>query len=105
MIRKVAILANGGDVSGFNAVIRAIVKTAENNGIDCYGFIDGYNGLLKNNYEKLSTANDEHASGILQKGGSIIGSSTNANVFHYKVEENGETVYKEIGRASCRERV
>ena len=96
MIRKVAILANGGDVSGFNAVIRAIVKTAENNGIDCYGFIDGYNGLLKNNYEKLSTANDEHASGILQKGGSIIGSSTNANVFHYKVEENGETVYKAL---------
>ena len=84
MIRKVAILANGGDVSGFNAVIRAIVKTAENNGIDCYGFIDGYNGLLKNNYEKLSTANDEHASGILQKGGSIIGSSTNANVENIK---------------------
>ena len=50
MIKKVAILANGGDVSGFNAVIRAIVKTAENNGIECYGFIDGYNGLLKNNY-------------------------------------------------------
>ena len=30
MIKKVAILANGGDVSGFNAVIRAIIKTAEN---------------------------------------------------------------------------
>ena len=29
MIKKVAILANGGDVSGFNAVIRAIIKTAE----------------------------------------------------------------------------
>ena len=84
MIKKVAILANGGDVSGFNAVIRAIVKTAENNGIECYGFIDGYNGLLKNNYIKLSTANT--ASGILQKGGSIIGSSLNANVFNYKVE-------------------
>ena len=36
MVKKVAILANGGDVSGFNAVIRAIVKTAENNGIECY---------------------------------------------------------------------
>ena len=94
MIKKVAILANGGDVSGFNAVIRAIVKTAENNGIECYGFIDGYNGLLKNNYIKLSTANT--ASGILQKGGSIIGSSLNANVFNYKVEENGETVYKDL---------
>ena len=53
MLKKVGILANGGDVSGFNAVIRAIVKTAENNGIDCYGFIDGYNGLLKNNYDKV----------------------------------------------------
>ena len=96
MIKKVAILANGGDVSGFNAVIRAIVKTAENNGIDCYGFVEGYNGLLKNEYIKLGTANDETASGILPKGGSIIGSSTNANVFNYKVEENGEIVYKDL---------
>jgi len=96
MVKKVAILANGGDVSGFNAVIRAIVKTAEHNGVECYGFIDGYNGLLKNEYVKLSTGNDETASGILPKGGSIIGSSTNANVFNYKVEENGETVYKDL---------
>ena len=29
MLKRVAILANGGDVSGFNAVIRAILKTAE----------------------------------------------------------------------------
>ena len=96
MLKKVAILANGGDVSGFNAVIRAIVKTAETHGIECYGFIDGYNGLLKNNYVKLSTANDQTASGILPKGGSIIGSSTNANVFNYKVEENGQIVYKDL---------
>ena len=83
MVKKVAILANGGDVSGFNAVIRAIVKTAEQNGVECYGFIDGYNGLLKNDFVKLNTGNNENASGILPKGGSII----------------------EIGRASCRERV
>lgn len=96
MIKKVAILANGGDVSGFNAVIRAIVKTAEHNNIECYGFIDGYRGLLKNNYVRLSTQNSSSASGILPKGGSIIGSSTNANVFNYKVEENGKIVYKDL---------
>ena len=45
MLKKVGILANGGDVSGFNAVIRAIVKTAENHNVECYGIIDGYNGL------------------------------------------------------------
>ena len=97
MLKKVAILANGGDVSGFNAVIRAIVKTAEENGVECYGFIDGYRGLLYNNYERLTTDNEGIASGILPKGGSIIGSSTNANVFNYKVEnEKGEFEYKDL---------
>ncbi len=94
MVKKVAILANGGDVSGFNAVIRAIVKTAEQNGVECYGFIEGYKGLLNNDYIKLDTYNT--ASGILHKGGSIIGSSTNSNVFNYKVEENGQVVYKDL---------
>lgn len=94
MIKKVAILANGGDVSGFNAVIRGIVKTAENNGVECYGFIEGYRGLLKNEFIKLDSATT--ASGILHKGGSIIGSSTNANVFNYKVEENGQVIYKDL---------
>ncbi len=94
MIKKVAILANGGDVSGFNAVIRGIVKTAEQNGIECYGFIEGYRGLLNNNFVRLDSATS--ASGILHKGGSIIGSSTNANVFNYKTEENGQVVYKDL---------
>lgn len=97
MLKKVAILANGGDVAGFNAVIRAIVKTAENHGIECYGFIEGYKGLLKNEYVRLETANSKNASGILPKGGSIIGSSTNSNVFNYKViNENGEVEYKDL---------
>ena len=96
MLKKVAILANGGDVSGFNAVIRAIIKTAENKDIECYGFIDGFRGLLKNNIIRLGTSSTGNAVGILPKGGSIIGSSTNANVFNYPVEENGEIVYKDL---------
>ena len=97
MLKKVAILANGGDVSGFNAVIRAIIKTAEKNNIECYGFIDGYRGLLNNDFVRLSTSESSNASGILPKGGSIIGSSTNANVFNYKVVlPNGEIEYQDL---------
>ena len=97
MVKKVAILANGGDVAGFNAVIRGILKTAENSGVECYGFIDGYNGLLKNDYILLSTSENGNAQGILPKGGSIIGSSTNANVFNYKVvSEDGSVEYKDL---------
>ncbi|MCL2859694.1 MAG: ATP-dependent 6-phosphofructokinase [Oscillospiraceae bacterium] len=95
MLKKVAILANGGDVAGFNAVIRAIVKTAENNGVQCFGYIDGYKGLLENNYVELTTV--DKASGIIYKGGSIIGSSINTNVFNYKVKNpDGTEEYKDL---------
>ncbi len=95
MVKKVAILTNGGDAPGLNAVIRAIVKTAETNGIECYGFIEGYKGLLKNEYVKLDST--KNASGLLHRGGTIIGTSNNTNVFNYKVEkENGEIEYKDL---------
>ena len=97
MLKKVGILANGGDVSGFNAVIRAIVKTAENHGIECYGIIDGYNGLIKKDFVLLSTAGNGEAEGILPKGGSIIGSSTNSNVFNYKIKnDDGSIEYRDL---------
>lgn len=94
-MKKIAILTNGGDAPGLNAVIRAIVKTAETNGIECYGFIEGYKGLLKNEYVKLDTKTN--ASGLLHRGGTIIGTSNNTNVFNYKIEkENGEVEYKDL---------
>lgn len=94
-MKKVAILANGGDVAGFNAVIRGIMRTAQTHGIECYGFIDGFRGLVENNYIRLD--NNPIASGILPKGGSIIGSSTNTIVFHYKVtHEDGSVTYEDM---------
>ena len=94
MVKKVAILINGGDAPGLNAVIRAITRTAETNGVECYGFLDGFNGLLKNDFIRLD--HQEVSTGILQKGGAILGSSLNANVFNYKVIENGKEVYKDL---------
>ena len=96
MIKKVAILTNGGDAPGLNAVIRAIVKTAENNGIECYGYIEGYKGLLNNDYIKLDS--NGNASGLLHRGGTIIGTSNSTNVFNLKVEENGQVVYKDMSQ-------
>ena len=93
-LKKVAILINGGDAPGLNAVIRAITKTACENGIECYGFIEGYRGLLENNFIRLD--GNPIISGILPKGGAIIGSSLNANVFNYKVIEDGKEVYKDL---------
>ena len=94
-MKKVAILTNGGDAPGLNAVIRAIVKTARTNGVECYGFIEGYKGLLNNNYVKLDL--NSNASGLLHRGGTIIGTSNSTNVFNYKVVNEDETVeYKDF---------
>lgn len=94
MLKKVGILINGGDAPGLNAVIRAIVRTAEQNNVECIGFIDGFNGLLNNNFIKLDYSST--TSGILHKGGAILGSSLNSNVFNYKVIEDGKEVYKDL---------
>ena len=94
-IKKVAILTNGGDAPGLNAVIRAIVKTARTNGVECYGFIEGYKGLLNNNYVKLDL--QTNAAGLLIKGGTIIGASNNTNVFNYPVKkEDGTIEYQDL---------
>ena len=94
-VKKVAILTNGGDAPGLNAVIRAIVKTARTNGVECYGFIEGYKGLLNNNYVKLDL--NSNASGLLTKGGTIIGTSNSTNVFNYKViNADGSIEYKDL---------
>lgn len=94
-VKKVAILTNGGDAPGLNAVIRAIVKTGRTYGVECYGFIEGYKGLLENNYVKLDLQGN--ASGLLTKGGTIIGTSNATNVFNYKVvNEDGTVEYKDL---------
>lgn len=94
-VKKVAILTNGGDAPGLNAVIRAIVKTARTHGVECYGFIEGYKGLLNNDYVKLDLQGN--ASGLLTKGGTIIGTSNATNVFNYKVvNEDGTVEYKDL---------
>jgi len=94
MLKKVAIITNGGDCPGLNAVIRAIVKTAETHGIETYGYIEGYKGLLNNDYVKLESQGK--ASGLLHRGGTIIGTSNSVNLFNYKIEEDGEVVYRDL---------
>jgi len=93
MIKKVGILTNGGDCPGLNAVIRAVVRTALRNGVECYGYIEGYKGLLENNYVNLTK---KYTSGIINKDGTIIGSSNKTNVFNYPVEEDGKIIYKDL---------
>jgi ATP-dependent phosphofructokinase / diphosphate-dependent phosphofructokinase len=70
---KIGILSGGGDAPGINAVIRAAVRHAiRSYGYETIGIKDGWNGLLQNRYVQL---NLNVISGILPRGGSILGTS------------------------------
>lgn len=91
MVKKVGILTAGGDCPGLNAVIRGAVKTALYNNVEVYGFLEGYKGLLNNNYVKLGL---NEVSGILHKGGTILKSNNGTNCFAVpEVNEKGEKVF------------
>lgn len=84
-VKKVAILTNGGDAPGLNAVIRAILKSAKVHGIEVYGYIDGYKGFLENNYVRLDLSTN--GSGLLTRGGTVIGTSNSTNLFNLKKQK------------------
>lgn len=71
---RVGMLTSGGDCQALNATMRGVVKGLSNNvkDLEIYGFEDGYKGLIYGDY-RLLTSSD--FSGILTKGGTIIGSS------------------------------
>lgn len=91
---KVGILSGGGDAPGINAVIRAVVrKGIQHYGYEIVGIRDGWRGLLEGEFLPLDL---KAASGILPRGGSILGTSrTNP----FKNEKGGEKILRNAEKA------
>jgi 6-phosphofructokinase 1 len=89
-MKKIGILTGGGDCPGLNAVIRAVVKKSAKNNWDVMGIFDGWKGLIEGNIMLLT---DAHISGILPRGGTILGTSrTNP----FKEKGNVDAVIKNL---------
>lgn len=69
---RIGILNGGGDSPGINAAIRAVVRRADQDDIEVIGFNKGWLGMLENLNRDLTI---DDVDGILQEGGSILGSS------------------------------
>src|SRR5246127_2901479 len=86
MASSVGILTGGGDCPGLNAVIRAVVRRVDTAGWDCVAAREGWRGLVEGIFEDLGP---HEVSGILPRGGTIIGTSrTNP----YKLDQGVERV-------------
>ncbi len=93
-VQRVGVLTGGGDCPGLNAVIRAVTKSLiSQEGIKVFGFEDGFLGLIENRYREL---NWNAVSGILQQGGTILGTSNKANPLRHAVQENGKWVFHDV---------
>ncbi len=71
-MEKIGILTGGGDCPGINPVIRAIVRTGLRKKIKCIGLLNGWRGLIEKEYVTLDA---NSVSDILQRGGTILGTS------------------------------
>ncbi len=95
MIRKIGISTGGGDCPGLNAVIRAVVKSARLvYRWDVIGIEDGFDGLIHAKNLRLLTLSD--ISGILPRGGTILGTTNRGNPFRHVVYEDGKKVIKDL---------
>ncbi len=73
-MKKIGILTSGGDCQALNATMRGVVKALYHNlkEVEIYGFEEGYKGLIHGNYRFMKP---QDFSGILTKGGTILGTS------------------------------
>ncbi len=71
-MKRIAVLTSGGDCSGMNATVRAVVRAGMVCGLEVIGIQKGYQGLIDRLYEIMSTRS---VSNVLQRGGTFLQSA------------------------------
>src|SRR6187431_461217 len=71
-VTKIGVLTSGGDAPGMNASIRAVVRTGIYHGMDVFGIMRGYTGMVENDIFKMESRS---VANIIQRGGTILKTS------------------------------
>ena len=87
-MKRIGMLTSGGDCQALNAAMRGVAKCLFHSGeeLEMYGFLEGYKGLIYGNFRMLTPAD---FSGVLTKGGTILGSSRTPFKQIREPDENG----------------
>lgn len=68
-VTKIGVLTSGGDSPGMNAAIRAVVRTGIHHGLEVFGIMRGYQGMLEDDIFKMESRS---VANIIQRGGTIL---------------------------------
>jgi 6-phosphofructokinase 1 len=83
-MQKIGVLTSGGDAPGMNAAINGIVDEARKHEIQVRGYLEGYDGLIDNNYMELTPKNVKpHVS----SGGTFIGTARSQRFFDESIQK------------------
>lgn len=91
-LNRLAVLTSGGDAPGMNAAIRAVVRTAIDEGISVLGVYSGFDGLIRGEVMPLSRRS---VSNIIQKGGTFLKTSRCETFLHQAGRKRAAAVLKE----------
>jgi 6-phosphofructokinase 1 len=68
-VSRIAVLTSGGDSPGMNAAVRAVVRTGLYNGLEVFGIMRGYQGLIEDDLFRMESRS---VANIIQRGGTIL---------------------------------
>ena len=93
-MKKIAVLTSGGDSPGMNAAVRAVVRYGIYYDMDVFAVHRGYEGLLDNDFEKMSRRS---VADILHRGGTIIQTSRSTRFMQPEYRQKGYENLKKLG--------
>src|SRR5690554_358555 len=89
-MKRIAVFTSGGDAPGMNACIRAVVRTGIYHGIEVYGIMYSYDGMIEENIKRMQSLS---VSNILQRGGTILKSARSED---FKTKEGRQKAFDQL---------
>ncbi len=93
-VTKIGVLTSGGDAPGMNAAIRAVVRTGIYNGLEVFGIMRGYAGMIENDIVPMHSRS---VANIIQRGGTILKTARCKEFFEYEGRKKAYGNLKNLG--------
>lgn len=93
-VTKIGVLTSGGDATGMNAAIRAVVRTGIYNGLEVFGIMRGYSGMIENDIVPMHSRS---VANIIQRGGTILKTARCKEFFEHEGRKKAHANLKKLG--------
>ncbi|HMI61981.1 MAG TPA: 6-phosphofructokinase [Puia sp.] len=93
-VTKIGVLTSGGDAPGMNAAIRAVVRTGIYNGMEVFGIMRGYAGMIENDIVPMHSRS---VANIIQRGGTILKTARCKEFFEHEGRKKAYNNLKKLG--------